>query len=91
MPEVSSDLELQLRGYSMTTAEILYYMPDHPSLLQSFIWQKLDIAPKFPELRKFIDFWDGSIEGRLHAVEVAHNPLIGAPSCVYAKGEWLMH
>jgi uncharacterized protein Usg len=28
-----------LKGYSLTTAEILYRLPDHPALLQSFIWQ----------------------------------------------------
>ena len=32
-----SDLSLQLNGYRLTTAEILYYMPDHPALLQSFV------------------------------------------------------
>ena len=36
--------ELQLRGYRLTTAEIIYHLPDHPALLQSFIWQDLDLA-----------------------------------------------
>ncbi|HJS33815.1 MAG TPA: Usg family protein, partial [Alphaproteobacteria bacterium] len=30
-------LALQLRNYRLTTAEIIYRMPDHPGLLQSFI------------------------------------------------------
>ena len=42
--------ELALRGYRVTTAEILYHMPDHPKVLQSFLWQELDLAPKFPIL-----------------------------------------
>lgn len=90
MASTSSELEMQLRGYSMTTAEILYFLPDHPGLLQSFVWQKLDMAPRFPILKKFLDFWEDQIDGRLHAVEVAHNPIIGAPKCVYAKGTWLL-
>ncbi len=49
--------ELQARGYRLTTAEIIYRLPDHPALLQSFIWQKFDLAPDFPELRKFLEFW----------------------------------
>ena len=36
------------REYRLTTAEIIYHMPDHPDLLQSFVWQKLDLAPDFP-------------------------------------------
>ena len=46
-----------LQGYRLTTAEILYHLPDHPHLLQSFLWQQLDLAPRYPELRRFLDFW----------------------------------
>ncbi len=70
-------LGLQLRDYRMTTAEILYHLPDHPAVLQSFIWQQLDIAPRFPELHKFLDFWSRSIEGKLHSVRVGATDLIG--------------
>src|SRR5437868_13365138 len=62
--------ELQPRGYRLTTAEIIYRLPDHPALLQTFIWQKFDLAPDFPELHKFLEFWRGNIEGRLHSVSV---------------------
>ena len=72
-------LELQLRDYRLTTAEILYHFPDYPRLLQSFIWQEYDLAPGYPVLRKFLDFWESNIEGRLHSVMVAilssHRPL----------------
>ncbi len=70
------DLSLQFRGYRLTTAEILYHLPDHPHVLQSFIWQQLDRAPDFPGLRRFLDFWSHPIEGKLHSVKVAHAPLI---------------
>ncbi|MEE8548552.1 MAG: usg protein [Alphaproteobacteria bacterium] len=69
-------LELQLRDYRLTTAEILYHFPDHPRLLQSFIWQEYDLAPGYPVLRKFLDFWESNIEGRLHSVMVATVPLL---------------
>ena len=62
--------ELQVRGYRLTTAEIIYRMPDHPALLQTFIWQKFDLAPEFPELHKFLEFWREHIEGKLHWVNV---------------------
>jgi len=69
-------LELQLQGYRLTTAEILYRLPDHPALLQSFIWQNLDLAPRFPVLNRFLEFWEKNIEGRLHSVIVANTRLI---------------
>jgi uncharacterized protein Usg len=65
-----SDLKPELRERRLTTAEIIYHLPDHPDLLQSFIWQKLDVAPDFPELRRFLEFWSRNIEGKLHSVKV---------------------
>ena len=62
--------ELQVRGYRLTTAEIIYRLPDHPALLQSFIWQKFDLAPDFPELNKFLEFWRKNIDGQLYSVKV---------------------
>ena len=70
------DMRLQLMGYRLTTAEILYHLPDHPHLLQTYLWQQLDIAPDFPALRKFLDFWAHNLEGKLHSVTVAHAPLV---------------
>ncbi len=64
-------LGLQLKDYRLTTAEILYHMPDHPGLLQSYIWQDLDLAPRFPTLRRFLDFWTRELDGRLHSIRVA--------------------
>jgi uncharacterized protein Usg len=70
------DFAKQLRDYRLTTAEILYHMPDHPGLLQTYIWQDLDIAPRFPVLRRFLDFWSRSLDGKLHSVRVASTGLI---------------
>ena len=56
--------------YRLTTAEIVYRLPDELETLQTFIWQKFDLAPDFPELSKFLDFWRKNIEGPLHSVRV---------------------
>ena len=69
-------LDLMLRGWRLTTAEILYRMPDHPALLQSYVWQELDLIPDFPALKKFLAFWESHLEGRLHSVKVCHSELI---------------
>ena len=69
-------LALQLKDYRLTTAEILYHLPDHPEILQTYVWQDLDIAPRFPVLHKFLDFWDRELDGRLHSVRVASAGLV---------------
>jgi uncharacterized protein Usg len=83
-----SSLELRLRGYRLTTAEILYRMPDHPSMLQTFLWQDFDVAPKFPALNKFLHFWETSLEGKLYKVRVASRALIADAELNVVNGEF---
>ncbi len=86
-----SDFIKQLADYRLTTAEILYHLPDHPRLLQSYVWQDLDIAPRFPVLSRFLGFWEKELEGKLHSVKVASCELIRPASLVYCKGELKIH
>ena len=81
----------QLQDYRLTTAEILYHLPDHPTLLQSYIWQDLDIAPRYPVLHKFLDFWKREIEGTLHSVRVASASLIKPPTVGHVTGLLQLH
>jgi uncharacterized protein Usg len=74
----TGEFRKQLLGFGLTTANILYRMPDHPAVLQSYVWQAYDLAPLFPELRKFLEFWKRELEGPLHSVQVAHKRLIAA-------------
>lgn len=71
-----ADLTIQLGSGRLTTAEILYRMPDLPKLLQSYIWQDYDMGPDYPKLRGFLEFWVREIEGPLHSVYVMRSELI---------------
>lgn len=82
---------IRIPDWRLTTAEILYHMPDHPTVLQSFIWQKLDKAPEFPELARFLDFWRREIEGPLHSVRVASAALTRQAELRFADGELRLH
>ena len=87
----SKDFVRQLEGYGLTTANILYGFPDHPRLLQNFIWQEYDLAPKFPQLHKFLDFWRRELEGPLHSVTVAHSALIKPAEFNIVNGVMTLH
>ncbi|MFD1808893.1 usg protein [Gemmobacter lanyuensis] len=56
-------------------------MPDFRNVLNSFIWQDYDLAPDYPRLFGFIEFWQAQIEGPLHSVRFTHRKLI-------SPGEW---
>lgn len=88
---VSDDFRRQLAGYGLTTAHILYRRPDHPWLLQAYVWQQYDLCPKFPELQRFLDFWQAELDGPLHSVTVAHCGLIQPAEIRAVDGEFRLH
>jgi uncharacterized protein Usg len=87
----SSDFQRQLAGYGLTTAHIFYRRPDHPWLLQSYLWQEYDLCPKFPELQRFLEFWQKSLDGMLHSVTVAHSKLIKPADLRAIDGVFRLH
>lgn len=84
-----ADLKTQaFDHYRLTTAEILYHLPDHPHLLQAYIWQEYDLAPKYPTLIRFLQFWSHNLEGKLHSVYVAHQRIITPSEMQFFEGEF---
>lgn len=86
-----SDFMRQLAGYGLTTATILYRMPDHRNVLQSYVWQQYDIAPRFPVLHDFLAFWKRELDGPLHSVTIAHSRLIRPAEIVSINGVLTLH
>lgn len=81
----------QLRGYSLTTAEIIYRLPDYPALLQTYVWQDYDVHPRFPKLNAFLQFWNSTLEGKLYRVSVAHRELIKPAELKLIGSEHRLH
>jgi uncharacterized protein Usg len=88
---MNEEMKLQLKGYGLTTAEILYRMPDHPSVLQSYLWQHYDLAPDFPEMKNFLKFWREKLDGPLHSVRYVHRKLISATEWRALSGEFIIN
>lgn len=88
---VSRDFLHQLDGFGLTTADLLYRLPDHPAILQQYIWQDYDKAPDFPELNRFLGFWQTKLEGPLYRVTVCHKALIGPAELKAIAGEYRLN
>jgi len=86
----NQEMALRLQGWRLATAEVLYYLPDHPSLLQSFIWQTLDLAPDYPRLHRFLNFWRREIDAVIHSVQLATGETL-APAKVQNASVILHH
>ena len=90
MASVSEDFRKQIGGYGLTTAHILYRLPDYRNILQTYVWQEYDLSPDFPTLKRFLSFWKKEIEGPLHSVTIAHHKLI-QPSDFRFSNELRLH
>ncbi|MFP6757818.1 MAG: hypothetical protein VCC99_06310 [Alphaproteobacteria bacterium] len=77
--------ELELQGYRLTTAEILYRLPDHHTLLQTYVWQNYDLAPRYPVLERFLAYWRRELDGPLHSVRIASAPVFQPRSVRHAR------
>jgi uncharacterized protein Usg len=86
-----TDLSRQLRGERLTTAEVIYYMPDHPALLQSFLWQTLDLPPEFPRVHEFLLYWRREIEAVIHSVTCSAAGLIAPARLNVGNDIGLLH
>ncbi len=85
------DLLAQLEGYGLITAEILYHLPDYPALLQSYVWQDYDMTPGYPKLLRFLDFWQGNLDGKVNRVRVGTQRLTSAAEFQYRDGRLVVH
>ena len=88
---MASDMELQLKGYGLTTAQIYYRLPDRQLILQTFLWQQYDLAPNFPEMKKFLKFWQETLDGPLHSVKFVHRKLISAGDWRMLQGDFIIN
>jgi len=89
MPD--TDFSRQLRGQRLTTAEVIYYMPDHPDLLQRFLWQTLDLPPEFPRVHKFLVFWRREIQAVIHSVTCSAAGLVSPARLDVQREIGLLH
>jgi uncharacterized protein Usg len=83
--------ELTLQGYRLTTAEVLYHLPDYPRVLQTFLWQEFDLAPRFPVLNHFLHFWENNLDGKLHSVRVAARGLFSPTELKLIGNQYTLH
>lgn len=84
------ELTLRLRGWKLATVEVTYYMPDHPSVLQTFTWQTLDLAPAYARIHKFLDFWKVEIDAVIHSVRLASGETL-APARINRADAIFLH
>lgn len=93
MSKTRADAEFRdgIRRLGLTTAEVLYFLPQHPHVLQTFLWQTEDYCPDFPRVKRFTRYWIEHIHAQLHTVRVAHSLLATHKELVVVDGILYLH
>jgi uncharacterized protein Usg len=73
----------------LVTVSVLYYLPDHPSLINEFLWQTMDLGPKYPRIGQFLDFWRREIDATIKEVMISGSRSL-APRMVLKIDEMLV-
>lgn len=63
--------KILVKGYSVVTVNVVYFLPDHRSLVNEFMWQTLDLKPKYPRVIRFLDFWQREIDAIIREIQLA--------------------
>ena len=59
-----------VRNKVLVSLRVYYYMPDYRDLIQEFMWQTMDIKPKYPRVNKFLNYWKENIEAVIADIEM---------------------
>lgn len=59
-----------IRPKYLVTVDVFYYIPDHPLLLQEFLWQTNDEWPSIPRVHRFLNYWHYNIDATINEVFV---------------------
>ena len=57
-----------IKKWTTATVQVVYYIPDHLSLVNEFMWQTEDQIPEYPRITEFLDYWDKNIDGPIKEV-----------------------
>ncbi len=61
-----------LNREKLYTLKVYYYLPQS-LLIQLFLWQTLDVNPKYPRINRFLDFWHREIDAVIQEVVISEN------------------
>jgi uncharacterized protein Usg len=74
------EFSLRMKGYSLVTVNVLYQMPDYRNLVQEFVWQTLDLSPRYPRVERFLDYWRTEIDAIIKEVKLSDSKAHFNPS-----------
>ena len=57
----------------LVTLNVYYWMPDYENLIQQFMWQTMDVKPKYPRVQKFLNYWHNNIDAIVSEIQICES------------------
>ena len=70
--------------FALITLSVFYWMPDYENILQQFIWQTMDLKPKYPRVHTFLDYWHKNINAVVSEVLICDSERRSAAELLYS-------
>lgn len=51
--------------------QVIYFMPQHPLLLQEFLWGYNDCIPNLDRTHKFLIYWKNNIDAVINSITIS--------------------
>jgi uncharacterized protein Usg len=60
-----------IKRKTLITLNVYYWLPDYENILQQFMWQTVDVKPKYPRVNKFLNYWHNNIDAIINEVQIS--------------------
>jgi uncharacterized protein Usg len=62
-----------IKRKTLITLNVYYWLPDYENLIQQFMWQTMDVKPKYPRVHKFLNYWHNNIDAIINEVQISES------------------
>jgi len=62
-----------IKRKTLITLNVYYWLPDYENLIQQFMWQTMDVKPKYPRVHKFLNYWHNNIDAIINEVQITES------------------
>ena len=62
-----------IKRKTLITLNVYYWLPDYENLIQQFMWQTMDVKPKYPRVNKFLNYWHNNIDAIINEVQISES------------------
>jgi uncharacterized protein Usg len=60
----------------LVTLHIYYVIPGFQLILNEFLWQTLDVRPRYPRVHRFLNYWHREIDAVIKEIIICDSTIV---------------